>query len=97
VRVLRPRQPAAERDELLERLVERAVARGGDAHRHERRLLVGPADAELEHLERRVVAHDGVEHHVEELRVDQVAFGLDDFGEHAQWVSAYRMMLTPIA
>ena len=80
VRVLGARDAAAERDQLLEHLGQRRRRLRGHAHRHERRLVVGAADAELEHVERRVVADDGVEHRVHELRVDEVAFGLDHLG-----------------
>ena len=66
-RVLGPRQAAAERDELLEHLLQRRLGLRRNPHRDERRLFVRSSDPELQHLERRVVADDGVEHQVEEL------------------------------
>ena len=80
VRVLRAGDAAAEPHELREQLRQYLVARSGDAHRHERRFLVRAADPELEHFERAVVAHDGVEHRIKELRVDEMAFGFDHLG-----------------
>ena len=38
----------------------------------------------LQHVERRVALDDGVEDDVQDLRVDQVAFGLDDLAESTQ-------------
>ena len=38
----------------------------------------------LQHVERRVALDDGVEDDVQDLRVDQVAFGLDDLAESRQ-------------
>src|SRR5262249_8662816 len=67
VRVLRARQPAPERDQILEHVMQARLALRGDPPRPERPPPVGPPDPELKHLERRVAAHDGVEHHVEEL------------------------------
>ncbi len=45
------------------------------------RFVVGAADAELEHVERRVVPDDGVHHRVQQLRVDEVAFGFDHLSQ----------------
>ena len=79
VSVLGVGDAAPERHQLLEDAGQRCGRFRCDAHRHERRLVVGAADPELEDVERRVVAHNGVEHRVHELRVDQVTLGLDDF------------------
>jgi hypothetical protein len=80
MRILRAGDAATERDERFEHVGQRRRRLRGHPHRDERRLVVGAADAEVEHVERRVVADDGVEHRVHELRVDQVAFGLDHLG-----------------
>ena len=105
VRVLGARDAASERHQLLEHLGQRGGGLRGDAHRHERRLVVGAADPELEDVERRVVADDGVEHRVHELGVDEVAFGLDDLCDGGRdgvipclsASSRRAMMLTPTA
>ena len=75
------RQAAAERHQLLEHLAQDLLARRRDSHRNRRRLVVAAADVELEHVERRVALDHGVEHDVQHLRIDQVAFGLDDLAE----------------
>ena len=72
-------QPAAERDQFLEHLPEHLLGRRRNAHRDERGLVVAAADVELQDVERRVALHDRVEDDVQDLRVDQVAFGLDHF------------------
>ena len=80
VRVLDARNAAPQRDQLFEQLRQVAGLARGHAHRDEGRLVVGAPDPEVEHLERAVVAHHRVEHRVEQLRIDQVAFGFDDLG-----------------
>jgi hypothetical protein len=80
VGILGPRHAAAERDQFFEHLGQRRRRFRRHAHRHERRLVVGAADPELEDVERRVVPDDGVEHRVHQLGVDEVAFGLDHLG-----------------
>ena len=45
-----------------------------------REVVVGPADFEMQHLELAATLDDGIEDGVEQLRVDQVALGLDDDG-----------------
>ena len=44
-------------------------------------LAVGAADAELLHFEAALVLDDRVEDLLHDVRVDQVAFGLDDFAQ----------------
>ena len=80
-RILLVGQAAAERDQLLEHLPEHLLGRRRDPHRDGRRLVVAAADVELQHVERRVVLDDRVEDDVQDLRVDQVAFGLDHLAE----------------
>ena len=77
-RIARARDLAPERHELLEHALEPVLGRRRNPHRDRRRLVVGPPDRELQHFERRVPLDDGVEDHVQELRVDQMPFGLDD-------------------
>jgi hypothetical protein len=81
-RIGRPRDLASERDELFEDPFQAFFGRRGDPHRNRRRLVVGPADRELQHLERRVPFDDSVEDHVQQLRVDQMAFGFDHLAVH---------------
>ena len=76
-RVVAAGNPAAERHEPFEHLLQRGLVGPGDAHRDERRLFVGPADRESQDLERGVALDDRVENDVQELRIDQMAFGLD--------------------
>ena len=78
---MRVGEPAAERDQFLEHLPEDLFGRRRDAHRDRRRLVVAAADVELQDVERRAMLDDRVEDDVEDLRVDQVAFGLDDLAE----------------
>ena len=78
----RVRDLTPERDELLEDPLEAVFGRRGNPHRDRRRLVVGPADREPQHLERRIPLDDGVEDHIQQLRVDQVAFGLDNLAVH---------------
>ena len=73
------RDLAAQRHELLEHAPQSLFRRRGDPHRNRRRLVIRPADREMQYLERGIPLDDGVEDDVQELRVDQMAFGLDDF------------------
>ena len=73
----------AQGDEVLDDLAKVLVARRGHPHRQDRRLGVGAADRELQHLEAGVVPDDGVEDAVEDAGVDQMTGGFDDFRCHA--------------
>ncbi len=79
LRIFDPRDTTAETDQFLERLRQRRRRFRRDSHRDERWLVVGAADPEFEHFERRIVANHGVEHHVQQLRINQVTFSFDDF------------------
>ena len=78
MRVVLIGEAAAERDQFLEHLpstssvgaeIRIAIDEGSS--------LLRPI-ANSQHVERRVVLDDRVEHHVQDLRVDEVAFGFDD-------------------
>ena len=96
VRVFAACDAASQRDELLEDAGEPRLIGRRDPHRHERRLVIRAPDAELQHLERRVVSHDSVEHRVEELRIDEMAFGFDDLVHRqitlVRWVKYVRWL-----
>ena len=81
MRVLGPGDAAAQRHQLLEEVAQHVGALRRDAHRHVRRFVVRAPDPEREHIERRVVADNGVPHRAQKLRVDEVPFGFDDFGD----------------
>ena len=69
-----------ERHQVLEEQPEAGRVGRGHPQREVRILLVGPAQLELEHLELAAALDDLVEDRVQQLRVDEVAFGLDDLG-----------------
>ena len=73
------REAAPERHELLEDLPEQRLGRRRNPHRDERGLFVAPPDGELQHVERGIAPDDGVEDDVQDLRVDEVPLGLNDF------------------
>ena len=71
---------AAERDQLLDEAAQAGVARRRHLELQLREVVVGAADLEVQHLELSAALDDGIEDGVEELRVDEVALGLDDDG-----------------
>ncbi len=70
----------AERYQLLDQAPQAGVGVRRHPHLQLRELVVGAADLEMQHLELSAALDDGIEDRVEELRVDQVALRLDDYG-----------------
>ena len=71
---------AAERNQLLDQAPQAGVGVRRHLHLQLREIVVGAADLEVQHLELSAALDDGIEDRVEELRVDQVALRLDDYG-----------------
>ncbi len=71
---------AAERNQLLDEAAQAGVGRRRDLELQLREVVVGAADLEVQHLELPAALDDRIEDGVEELRVDEVALGLDDDG-----------------
>jgi hypothetical protein len=63
----------------VEQPVERHLVRRLHLEPQVGRFAVGPADAELFHLEPAVILHDLVKDVFHDVGVDQVAFGFDHF------------------
>src|SRR5205085_11565212 len=74
---------AAERHQLLDEPLQGGVVRGRDFQFQVREVFVRPADVEVQDLKAPAALDDLVEDHVEQLRIDQVPFGLDDLGGHS--------------
>ena len=75
-------RPAPEGEELFEQVLHRHRARRRVTRICRLRVIVvGPADGELDDLEARAVLHDGVEDLRHQPRIDEVAFGFDDFAD----------------
>jgi hypothetical protein len=68
----------AERDQRLEQGRERGTGRRRHLEAQPREVLVGAANLEVQHLEGAAAFDHGIEDRIEELRIDQVPFGLDD-------------------
>ncbi len=71
---------AAERQQLLEEILERRRSRRLHLQREPRELVVRAAELEVLNLERAAALDDLVEDRLELLRVDEVAFSGDDGG-----------------
>ena len=73
--------PASVAEQLFEQLLHRRGAWRRNAHLQPRKIVVGPADGEVDDLEAAAVLDHGVEDLGHQPRVDEVAFGVDDFGD----------------
>ncbi len=71
---------AAERNQLLEQAPQVGIGRRRDLQFQLREVFVGAADLEMQDVELSAASDHGVEDRVQELRVDEVALGLDDDG-----------------
>ena len=78
--VLFLRDVAAEGDERFDEPLQRRAAVGRDLQRQPREVVVRFPDVEVLYLEGAPALDDRVEDRVQELRVDQVTFCLDDGG-----------------
>ena len=72
---------AAQLEQRRQQAVERLRVRRFHPHAEVRRFAVGASDAELIHFEPAVKLYDFVEGVLHDVRIDQVAFSLDDFLE----------------
>ncbi len=71
---------AAEWNQLFDEAPQAGLAGGGYLQLQLRKVVVGAADLEVQDLELSAALDDGIEDGVEELRIDEVALGLDDDG-----------------
>ena len=70
----------AERNQILDHPGQRGVVAGRDLQRELREVVVGAAQLEVEHFELAAAFDHPVEDVLQQLGIDEVAFGRDDGG-----------------
>jgi hypothetical protein len=77
-RVALPHRVTAERHQLLQQPLQHALTCGRHLQLQVRELVVRAADLEVLHLECPAAFNHLVENQIQQLRIDEVAFGFDD-------------------